>query len=371
MPVTSRLYEPTVGAVSAMYAFACAFSPPMNWYAVSRQAEAARVVRGVALEHVLAVLPQAHVEVAAVAGEVAERLRHERRDHPALLGERLDHVAEEDRAVGRGERVGEVEVLLELAVRVLVVGGVVVPAEVGEVARHLRDEVEVAGEAAHVVAGLVEAVERVRQLDPAVLGLAHEEVLELGADHELVAELARAVELVAQDRARAVGPLLALHVNVAGEPRHAGLPRQRGEAAHVRHGREVRVVRELADRAGGEPGEAGAVLHQAVEQCARERAWRSASRACPRTARTGTRCRSLDVALDVLARGRRCEGLGHAHVRKLSAFARRANVENSHTDQPNCSLILHGTGGGPYLHSVALGGSQCVESQDYSRSRST
>ena len=35
MPVTSRLYEPTVGAVRAMYAFACAFSPPMNWYAVS------------------------------------------------------------------------------------------------------------------------------------------------------------------------------------------------------------------------------------------------------------------------------------------------------------------------------------------------
>ena len=302
-----------MGAVSAMYAFACAFSPPMNWYAGLGQAEAARVLRGVALEHVLAVLPQAHVEVAAVAGEVAERLRHERRDDPALLGERLDHVAEEDRAVGRGERVGEVEVLLELAVRVLVVVGVVVPAEVGEVARHLRDEVEVAGEAAHVVAGLVEAVERVGQLDPAVLGPAHEEVLELGADHELVAELARAVELAAQDRARAVGPLLALHVHVAGEPRHAGLPRQRGEAPHVGHGGEVGVVRELADRAGGEPGEAGALLHQAVEQARRHKLRVRLPVHVHELREQELDVVLMDVALDVLGRGRRCEGLGHAH----------------------------------------------------------
>jgi hypothetical protein len=27
-------------------------------------------------------------------------------------------------------------------------------------------------------------------------------------------------------------------------------------------------------------------------------------------------------------------------------------VEISHTGQPNCSLILHGTWGGPYLHST-------------------
>jgi hypothetical protein len=29
------LYDVTVGAVSAMYAFACALSPPMKWYASS------------------------------------------------------------------------------------------------------------------------------------------------------------------------------------------------------------------------------------------------------------------------------------------------------------------------------------------------
>src|ERR671919_496954 len=32
--VTSRLYDVTVGAVTAMYAFACALRPPMKLYAV-------------------------------------------------------------------------------------------------------------------------------------------------------------------------------------------------------------------------------------------------------------------------------------------------------------------------------------------------
>src|SRR3954451_1279598 len=34
VPVTSRLYDVTVGAVTAMYAFACALRPPMKLYAV-------------------------------------------------------------------------------------------------------------------------------------------------------------------------------------------------------------------------------------------------------------------------------------------------------------------------------------------------
>ena len=206
------------------------------------------------------------MEVAAVAGQVRERLGHERRDQAALLRERLDHVAEEDRPVAGRQRVGEVEVLLELAVAVLVVGRVVVPAERRQVARDLGHEVEVARQRAHVVTGLRERVERVGQLDRPVLAHADEEVLELGAEHELEPERAGALELAAQDRARAVGPLLALDVHVARQPRDGRPPRQRRERPDVRHGGEVGMVRLLADRAGGEPGEPGAVRHQPVEQ---------------------------------------------------------------------------------------------------------
>ena len=89
--------------------------------------EPARI--GLVEEQVRVAVPERHVEVAAVPGQVRERLRHERRDHPVLLRERVNHVAEEDRAVARDERVVVGEVLLELAVRVLVVVRVVAPAE--------------------------------------------------------------------------------------------------------------------------------------------------------------------------------------------------------------------------------------------------
>ena len=68
------------------------------------EAEPARVV--LVEEEVRVAVPERHVEVAAVAGQVRERLRHERREQPVLLGERVHHVAEEDRAVAADERVG-------------------------------------------------------------------------------------------------------------------------------------------------------------------------------------------------------------------------------------------------------------------------
>ena len=87
-------------------------------------------------------------------------------------------------------RVVEDEVRLELTVRVLVVVRVVVPAELRLVLRQGRDEVVLAAEGLHVVAGPFEGVERVRHLDPAVLGATGEDELRLDADLEHVAALA-------------------------------------------------------------------------------------------------------------------------------------------------------------------------------------
>ena len=87
---------------------------------------------------------------------------------PSRLRHRVHHVAEEDRAVGGGQGVRELEVRLELAVRVLVVVGVAAPAELVDVGREPAQELVVAGQALHVVTGLVELVERVGQLELAV-----------------------------------------------------------------------------------------------------------------------------------------------------------------------------------------------------------
>ena len=199
-----------------------------------------------------------------------ERLGHERRDQPALLRQRLDHVAVEHSPVARGERVVELEVLLELAVRVLVVGGVVVPPEAGHGLRDRRDEVEIAGQRAHVVTRKVERVELVGDFDRAVLTPADEEVLELGAHLQLEPELLSARQLVAQDRARTERPRLALDRHVAGEARHVRLPRQDRQRGRVGDRDHVRIVRALADVAGGEPGEAGALGEQVVDVVRRD-----------------------------------------------------------------------------------------------------
>ena len=237
------------------------------------------------------------MHVAAVAGQVRERLRHEGRDQPALLRHRLDHVAVEDRAVAAGQRVGRPPVLLELAVRVLVVGRVQPPAQLVDVLDHLGDEVEAPRQRADVVAGLLERVELVGDLDAAVLGLADEEVLELVADLELVARVLAALHLMPEDRARAVGVLLALDRDVRGEPADVRLPGQLRERARVGHRDHVRVVRLLADVAGREPGEPGSVGEQVVQLLGRDQL-----RARPRVHVDEVREQELDaVVLDRLA----------------------------------------------------------------------
>ncbi len=205
------------------------------------------------------------MEVGAVAGQVRERLRHEGRDQAALLGHRLDHVAVEDGAVAGGQRVGVGEVLLELPVRVLVIGRVHLPPERVHVTDHVGDEVERAGQRPDVVAGLLEGVEGVGELDPAVVGLPHQEVLELTADLELESGLARAIDLAAQNRARAVGPRLTLDRGVAREPADLRPPGELDERPDVRDRDQVGVVGRLADVPRREPREPRPVGEQAFE----------------------------------------------------------------------------------------------------------
>jgi hypothetical protein len=157
------------------------------------------------------------------------------------------------------------KVLLELPVGVLVVGRVVVPAEARDRLRDLRDEVEVAGQRAHVVAGELERVERVGDLELAVAVAPQQEVLELGADLRLVPECRRALQLVPEDRARAVRPLLPLDRHIAGKARHVRLPRQHRQRARIRDRDHVRVVRPLADVAGRKAREPGPFAQQVVE----------------------------------------------------------------------------------------------------------
>jgi hypothetical protein len=221
-----------------------------------RQAEPARV--GGIAEQLRAGLrvPQARMQVQAGAGEVPERLGHEGGGHARPVRERVHHVAEEDQPVGGRERVGESEVLLELAVRVLVVVGVVRPAELVHVPRHRGQVVEHPGQALGVVAGHAGPVERVGQFDAALVAPPDQEVLRLAAHVVDVAALARLLQHALQDQPRSVRPRLALDLDVAlqhGQPR---LPRRERVRRRVRRRDHVRVGRALAHRPGREAREA-------------------------------------------------------------------------------------------------------------------
>ena len=75
-----------------------------------------------------------------------------------LLGDGLDHELEERDLVGRRQRIGEVPVDLELAIRILMVVLVGAPAEAGHGGADLGNDIEPAHDGGLVVTGLFRRV---------------------------------------------------------------------------------------------------------------------------------------------------------------------------------------------------------------------
>ena len=151
------------------------------------------------------------------------------------------HVPQGDDPVGGGERVGIVEVLLELPVAVLVVTGVRPPAEVRHHVGHRRQVVVHPGQPSAVVTGLRGIVPVVRGAERSVRGALHQEVLDLGAAEQGQPEFGGAGDLLLQDDSRSEGVGHAADVRVAvhhGQPGpHEGQRRVRG---NIRNGNDIR-----------------------------------------------------------------------------------------------------------------------------------
>ncbi len=183
-------------------------------------------------------VPEGDMGVAAIAGEVREGLRHEGRAHAVLLGDRLRHVFEEDVAIGGQQSVVIFPVHLELAVRVLVVVLIGLPAEFQHAVADLGDDVVAPHQRLLVVAGLVLGVGGVGD-GFAVWG--DQEVFAFDAALHAEALLVGLGDLALQEGARAVGDDLAVHPEVAGQPAHFRFPRQLDEAVGIgawRRGRD-------------------------------------------------------------------------------------------------------------------------------------
>ena len=99
-------------------------------------------------------VPQGNMGVTAVAGESGERLGHEGRAQAVVLGDGLGHELEEHVAVGGLEAIVVIPVHFELAVAVLVIVLIRVPAEPDHGVANLGDDIEMPGQGRLVVAGL-------------------------------------------------------------------------------------------------------------------------------------------------------------------------------------------------------------------------
>ena len=140
-----------------------------------------------------------------------------------LLGDRLHHELEERVAVGGDERVGEIPVHLELAVRVLVVVLVRAPAERQHGVADLGDDVVAAHQRLLVVAGLCRGIVFVRDRLAVAGG---EEELRLNAGLHAQALLGGGGDDVLQHRARRLLHDLCIHDAIGGDPGDFLLPRK-------------------------------------------------------------------------------------------------------------------------------------------------
>ena len=229
-----------------------------------REANAVRIFRRLAGEQVGAGLQviERHVEVGAIAGLVGKGLGHHGRQQAFFARVVLGHVAEEGQPVAGGQRVGILEVELELAMRIFMVKGIQVPAQAIDGRGHLVEPAEAVGEAAHVVAGLGELVLGVRHRQLAGLVLLEQEDLALDAQVQSIPQLGRLGQLVLQRHARVERIGLALEVVVRGDPRNFRLPRQLDQATEVRHRGDLVIVGRLAQAVQGIAGVAlGAFGH--------------------------------------------------------------------------------------------------------------
>ena len=72
----------------------------------------------------------------------------------------------------------------------------------------------------------------------------------------------KAFELASQNRARTIGPRLAIHIEIARDPGDIFLPRQDGQRTKIRNAHHIWVMRALVELAGGKASEARALpLH--------------------------------------------------------------------------------------------------------------
>ncbi|VDC19000.1 hypothetical protein XINFAN_00047 [Pseudogemmobacter humi] len=209
--------------------------------------------------------PDRDMGMAAVAGLADQGLGHEGRAQPVFLGQHPGHELEEGVFVGGGQNVVVFPVHLELAVGVLMVVLIGLPAVHQHGVGDFLDQIVAPQDGVLIVAGLDRIVEFIGHAAP--VGPQQEE---FGLDPGLDAQAhGRGLgHQFAQHVPRRLVEILAAHHAVRGDPGHFRVPGQLDHGRGIGDRQHVGMRRRHIEP-GRETGETGAVLAHALDRLGR------------------------------------------------------------------------------------------------------
>ena len=157
-----------------------------------------------------------------------------------FFGDRLHHEFEERVSIGGHKNIVILPVHLELAICVLMVVLVGLPAKRDHGVADFRHDVIAAHQRLLVVTWLGLLVGRIGNCGAI---RRNQEILTFDAGLHLIAGLRRARDDVFEHLARVLLDQLAVHDEIACYPRYPRLPRQRNYSIRVRHDQNIRICR--------------------------------------------------------------------------------------------------------------------------------
>ena len=205
------------------------------------------------------------MRVTAVAREIRERLRHERRAQSVLLRDRLHHELEEGVLVGSSQAIVVFPIHLELAVRVLVIVLIRAPAERDHGVANLLDHIVAPHKCLLVVARLGLEVGRIG--DRCAVGR-DQEVLALDSRLHFHAVTRRFRNDTLQHLTWILIDGLSIHDEIARHPGNLRLPGKLDDSLWIRRHEHIGMRRGHVEPSG-EAGKTGAGLRHAVDRSRR------------------------------------------------------------------------------------------------------
>ncbi len=185
---------------------------------------------------------QRHVVVRAAAGTVGRGFGHKAGEAAVLTCDFIRHQAEKHQAISHAECVGIGKVSFKLAVGVLMIKGVNIPAHGIHRFNQFTNNRHVVHQAARVIAGLGQRVARADRLEATLFGITKQEELRFNTQVKGQPHVSGLCHLALEDVTRARFKGRTVQIQIAGKPSQLGVPGTDSHGGCIGHGRHFVVA---------------------------------------------------------------------------------------------------------------------------------